>query len=199
MKAKALALIALPVFVYLAARFYVHAQVAFAVDAANVRLEPTLSLDYERVVSDLDGRIALVGVTLQLADRSDQIRIDELSVQLPSLRYFLELEQRLAREEFPERLSLRVKNLAMSTDGEFARRWEATMDPAARSGALANCVTRVGLPTQMHLLDYAELRGSFELGYEFDRTLGELVVSGSGQHDGGGGVRRRAGVAGGTV
>ena len=55
-------------------------------------------------------------------------------------------------------------------------------DPDARLKALANCVTRTGLPTQMHLLNYQEIRGSVELGYRFDAVDGELVVYGAGGH-----------------
>lgn len=182
MKAKALALIALPVFVYLAARFYVHAQVAFAVDALNVQLERAVSLNYEGVTSGLDGRIGLLGVTLQAVDGSDEIRIGELSVKLPSLRYFLELDQRVSRGEYPHELSLAVRNLSFSTQGELARRWEASMDPDAHRDALANCVTRSSLLTRMHLLDYAEIRGNFELGYRFEDRAQELIVYGAGDH-----------------
>lgn len=183
MKTKALALLALPVFVFLAARFYVHAQVAFAVDALNTQLERTLSLDYERVTSDLDGRIGLLGVTLRPADGSDEIRIGELSIKLPSLRYFLELDARVARGEYPHELSLALRDVAFSTQGELARRWEASMDPDARRNALTNCVTRSSLPTQLHLLDYSEIRGSFQLGYRFDGGAQELIVYGAGDHD----------------
>lgn len=183
MKIKVLALIALPAFVCLVARFYVHAQVAFAVDALNSQFERTLTLDYERVTSDLDGRIGLLGVTLQPVDGSDGLRIGELSVKLPSLRYFLELDARVARGEYPHELSLAFRDLAISTQGELARRWEASMDPDARRNALANCVTRSSLPTQMHLLDYPEIRGNFELGYRFDGAARELIVHGAGDHD----------------
>ena len=55
-------------------------------------------------------------------------------------------------------------------------------DPEARPRALANCVTRSALPTQLHLLEYEQIRGSLELGYRFDRQARELIVHGSGGH-----------------
>ncbi len=185
MKGKLLLLFALPLVACLAVQMFVHNRVSDVLGRVSERLGPVALVSYSAVTAGLDGRIGLRGVVIAPRALRDEIRIAELSVKLPDLWYLMSLQQRLERQQYPEELSVSVSDLAFSTRGELARRWEASMfseNPTLRDQALTSCVGRSALPTQMHLLDYDEIRANVELGYRFDPDNGEVVVFGNGGH-----------------
>lgn len=188
MRRNLLLLLALPIVGYLAVKLYIQIQVDGAVETLINRAEPVAAITYGRVTSGIDGRVGLSGVVIRPAGTKDQIRIDEVSIKVPDLLYLLMLEDRMRSLEPPQSLSLKVHDVAVSTRGEMVRAWEAAMfehDPLAREQALDNCVTRVNLPTQLHLLDYDEIRGSFEIGYYYDAQRANLMLHGAAGHIGG--------------
>ena len=167
-------------------KLVVHAQLLHAANVVAMQLQGSLTLEYQRVTSELDGRVGLFGVTLKPHGLSDEIRIGELSVKFPSLLYFLRLDEHAQRKEYPHALSVRMRDVAFSTRGELAQNWEALMflnAPDARPAALANCVAHTSLPTRLRLLDYAEIRGNFDLGYQFDPQNHQLFVRAVGGHE----------------
>lgn len=187
MKRNILLLLAAPVVGFLAVKLYIHVQVGNTVDAIIAQSRPAADISYGRVTSGVDGRVGLSDVVIRPSGVNDQIRIGEISIKLPSLMYLLRLEDRVNSQELPESLSIKVHDVAVSTRGELAKSWEAAMfegDRTGRERAFDNCVTRVNLPTQMYLLKYDEIRGSFEVGYYYDES-GSLVLHGrAGQIDG---------------
>ncbi|MCZ6710065.1 MAG: hypothetical protein O7B25_06870 [Gammaproteobacteria bacterium] len=182
MKGKILLLLALPVIGYVGAKLYLHIQVGKTIDSIVAQVAPFADVSYESVTSTFDGRIGVSNVKIRPRFIDDEVRIQEVSFKLPSMKYLLDLETRVQNQDPPEELSIRVHNVAVSTRGNLVQAWEDQMfadDSQARLTALDNCVTRSNLPTQMYLLDYEEIRGSFEVGYYYDSNRGHFVVHGT--------------------
>ena len=182
MKGKILLLLALPVIGYVGAKLYLHIQVGNTIDSMVAQVAPFADVSYESVTSTFDGRIGVSNVKIRPRFIDDEVRIQEVSFKLPSMKYLLDLETRVQNQDPPEELSVRVQNVAVSTRGNLVAAWEDRMfadDAQARLSAFDNCVTRSNLPTQMYLLDYDEIRGSFEVGYYYDSGRGHFVVHGT--------------------
>jgi hypothetical protein len=185
MKGKVLILVAVPLVAFLAVKVHVHLQVRNTMDLLIAQMTPVALVSYGGITSSVDGRIGIQDVTVRPVGLKDEVRIGEVSIKLPSLGYVLQMEDRVRGQELPEALSVKVHDLAVSTRGELVSAWEAGMfhaDPAGRERAFQSCVSRTKLPTQMHLLGYQELRGSFEAGYYYDRDAGTLVMHGKVGH-----------------
>ncbi|MDH3640634.1 MAG: hypothetical protein OES38_00950 [Gammaproteobacteria bacterium] len=182
MKGKILLLCALPVIGYVGVKLYLHIQVGKTVDAMVAQVTPYADVSYESVTSTFDGRIGVSNVKIRPRMVDDEIRIREVSFKLPSMMYLLELEKRVQNQDPPDELSVKVHDVALSTRGKLIEAWEDQMfadDSAGRLAAFDNCVTRTNLPTQMYLLNYDEIRGSFEVGYYYDHERGHFVVHGT--------------------
>jgi len=182
MKGKLLLLLALPAMVYGGAKLYLHAQVGKTLDSVVAQMSPYADVSYASVSSTFDGRIGVGNVRIRPRFIDDEVRIEEVSFKLPSMMYLLDLETRVRQQNPPTELSMRVTDVALSTHGKLVQAWEARMfadDPESRVAALGNCVTRTRLPSQMYLLDYDEIRGSFEVGYYYDLERGHFVVHGT--------------------
>lgn len=182
MKGKILLLLALPVIGYLGVKLYLHIQVGKTVDAVVAQMSPYADVSYESVTSTFDGRIGVSNIKIRPRFIDDEIRIQEVSFKLPSMKYLLDLETRVQNQDPPEALSVRVHNIAVSTRGKLVQAWEDQMfsdDSPGRLAAFENCVTRTNLPSQMYLLDYDEIRGSFEVGYYYDLDRSHFVVHGT--------------------
>ena len=182
MKGKILLLLALPVIGYVGVKLYLHIQVGKTVDAIVAQMSPYADISYESVTSTFDGRIGVSNVRIRPRAVDDEVRIEEVSFKLPSMMYLLDLESRVQNQNPPEELSVKVHDVALSTRGKLVQAWEDQMfaeDSAGRLAAFENCVTRTNLPTQMYLLEYDEIRGSFEVGYYYDLERGHFVVHGT--------------------
>ena len=182
MKGKLLLLLALPVIGYVGMKLYLHIQVAQTVDTIVAQISPYADVTYQDVTSTFDGRIGVTGVKIRPLFIDDEVRIQEVSFKLPSMFYLLDLESRLANQDPPREFSVAVNDVAVSTRGKLAQAWEEQMfaeDSEGRLAAFDNCVTRTNLPTQMYLLDYDEIRGSFEVGYYYDDARSQFVVHGT--------------------
>ena len=182
MKGKILLLCALPVIGYVGVKLYLHVQVGKTVDAIVAQMSPYADVTYESVTSTFDGRIGVSDVRIRPRHIDDEVRIQEVSFKLPSMKYLLDLENRLQNQDPPQELSMKVRDVAVSTRGKLVEAWEDTMfadDSAGRLASFGNCVTRTNLPTQMYLLEYDEIRGSFEVGYYYDLDQGHFVIHGS--------------------
>lgn len=182
MKGKILLLLALPVIGYAGVKMYLHLQVGKTVDAIVAQMSPYADVSYESVTSTFDGRIGVSNVRIRPRYIDDEVRIQEVSFKLPSMMYLLDLEDRVKNQDPPEELSIKVHDIALSTRGKLIESWEDSMfaeDSEGRLAAFDNCVTRTNLPTQMYLLDYDEVRGSFEVGYYYDLQRGHFVVHGT--------------------
>jgi hypothetical protein len=182
MKGKILLLLALPVLGYVGVKMYLHIQVGHTVDALVTQVSPFAEVTYESVTSTFDGRIGISNVKIRPHMIEDEVRIQEVSFKLPSMKYLLDLERRIQNQDPPEELSVKVHDVSVSTHGKLVQAWEEQMfsdNPDGRKAAFENCVTRTNLPTQMYLLDYDEFRGSFEVGYRYDLDRGHFVVHGT--------------------
>jgi hypothetical protein len=182
MKGKILLLCALPVIGYVGVKLYLHIHVGKTVDAMVAQMSPYADVSYESVTSTFDGRIGVSNVKIRPRFVDDEVRIEEVSFKLPSMMYLLELESRVQNQDPPEELSMKVHGVALSTRGKLVEAWEDSMfedDSEGRLAAFENCVTRTNLPTQMYLLNYDEIRGSFEVGYYYDLERGHFVVHGT--------------------
>lgn len=182
MKGKILLLCALPVIAYVGVKLYLHIQVGKTVDAIVAQMSPYADVSYETVTSTFDGRIGVSNVRIRPRQIDDEVRIQEVSFKLPSMMYLLDLENRVRNQDPPEELSVKVHGVAFSTRGKLVQAWEDAMfadDTQGRLAAFENCVTRTNLPTQMYLLDYDEIRGSFEVGYYYDFEHSHFVVHGT--------------------
>lgn len=187
MKGKLLVLLALPAIGYAGVTLYLHVQVGKTIDAIVAQMSPYADVSYESVTSTFDGRVGVRGVRIRPLAVNDEVRIKEVSFKLPSMMYVLDLQNRVQQQDPPMELSVRVTDLAVSTRGRLVQAWEDQMfaeDPEARLVALDNCVTRTNLPSQMYLLDYDEIRGSFEVGYYYDLERGHFVVHGTAGQNG---------------
>lgn len=182
MKGKILLLLALPVIGYVGVKLYLHIQVGKTVDTIVAQMSPYADVSYESVTSTFDGRIGVNNVRIRPHTVDDEVRIQEVSFKLPSMMYLLDLESRVQNQDPPAELSVKVHDVALSTRGKLVQAWEEQMfveDSAGRLAAFDNCVSRTNLPTQMYLLEYDEIRGSFEVGYYYDLERGHFVVHGT--------------------
>lgn len=188
MKGTILLLVAAPIIAFLAIKVYIHLQVSSTVDLLIARMEPAAVVSYGGVTSSIDGRIGISDVTIRPLSVRDEVRIGEISIKLPGMMYLLQMEDRVRSQQPPDALSVKVHDVGVSTRGDLAKAWESAMfegDPDGRERAFESCVTRTQLPTQMYLLDYDEIRGSFEVGYDYDHEQRTFVVHGTaGQIDG---------------
>jgi len=182
MKGKILLLCALPVIGYVGVKLYLHIQVGKTVDTMVAQMSPYADVSYESVTSTFDGRIGVSDVKIRPRMVDDEIRIREVSFKLPSMMYLLDLDNRVQNQDPPDELSVKVHDVALSTRGKLIEAWEDQMfadDSEGRLAAFDNCVSRTNLPTQMYLLNYDEIRGSFEVGYYYDHQRGNFVVHGT--------------------
>ncbi|GGO78586.1 hypothetical protein GCM10011348_10850 [Marinobacterium nitratireducens] len=139
---KGLGVLLVPVAVAGGAYGYYWYQVKTSVDQLAESMAPFARLSYDRVVAGLDGTAGVSGVRLVPGGSNDAISIGSVLFHAPDPLFYLNAEERLRQEAWPEQLSLELKGLQLDLGADYLVQWEQMAEALeAQSGLPAEAGT----------------------------------------------------------
>lgn len=161
---------------YFGAKFYLHYRVSSGLDDALVMAAPIADIQYRGVSSTMSGKLSIVGITARMADFSDPLYIDKLSLITPGFFYLLKLDE-LGQSgtdfELPDSLGFSVEGVRASSSADYVRRFFSM--GLEQSGAVdaeeaaAVCAGKYGLaPETLQQLGYDDLVMGLRIAYRQD-------------------------------
>lgn len=121
---KGLGILLVPAAVAGGAYGYYWYQVKTNVDRLAESMAPFARLSYDRVVAGLDGSAGISGVQLVPAGSRDAISIESVLFRAPDPLFYINAEQRLREEPWPEQLSFDIQGLQLDLGADYLTQWE---------------------------------------------------------------------------
>ena len=148
---------------YGGAKWYLHNEVAEAMDMAVLMAGPFATIEYDGVASTMSGELTIEGVRVKPANFNDSLYIDRIGIDTPSFLSLVDMSDflNLRSNSIPEYFGFIVEGLTIPVNADYyeklyrfsqqAQGYEVTDDPAAM------CTGRYGFsPDVLSDLGYRE-------------------------------------------
>jgi len=106
---------------YGGAKLYLHNEVSEAMDMAVLMMAPYADVDYDGVGSTLSGELTVDGVRVRIDGYRDDIHIDRIGIDTPSIFALLELSDlaTMQSDSMPEYFGFLIEGLRIPADADY--------------------------------------------------------------------------------
>jgi hypothetical protein len=112
---------------YFGSKLYIQHKVANDLDSVLVQIKPFADVTYDSVTASLNGELSVVGVTIDLPQFKDPVKLDAITLETPGFFFLLGLRGDGGYQdfEFPERLGVALEGLRAPLDADYLEKFEA--------------------------------------------------------------------------
>jgi hypothetical protein len=177
----AILLIVLALIGAVGAHWYLQNKVENLVEEIVNELYPVAIISYEDTYTSLlDSSIGVEQLTINPRAVRDEIKIERIVFQAPSIGFLMDAEEELENGNIPEKMRISFKGVTLSTEGSMARSIdkEATAPSLGARDNAYGCadVEQFGF-SELAEMGYDQMSIDLKLSYEYKTPAGELNVS----------------------
>jgi hypothetical protein len=151
------------------------------VEGIITELYPIAVISYEDTyTSILNNSIGVEKLTINPRAVRDEIKIDRIVFQAPSIQFLMDAEKELENGDIPEKMRITLENVAISTEGKIASSIDKdSTEPGlgARDTAYACADVKQFGFSEMAEMGYDQLNIDLDFSYEYNPSVGNLNVS----------------------
>jgi hypothetical protein len=163
------------------AHWYLQHKVENLVEETIKELYPVAVISYEDTYSSLlDSSIGVERLTINPRAVRDEIKIERIVFQAPSIRFLLDAEKELENGDIPEKMRISFENVTLSTEGNIARsisRNSSSPGLGARDTAYGCAAVKQFGFSELAEMGYEQISIDLNLSYEYNPSIGNLNVS----------------------
>ncbi len=106
---------------YFGSKWYMHNEVSKGMDMAILMMSPYAKVDYDGVDSTLTGELTIEGLRVRVNGYSDDLYIDSLGIDTPSIFSLMELGEvvQMQSRDFPEYFGFMINGLQVPVDADY--------------------------------------------------------------------------------
>jgi len=175
---------------YGGAKWYLHNEVAEAMDMAVVMAGPFATIEYDGVASTMTGELTIEGVRIKPANFNDSVYIDRIGIDTPSFLSLVDISNfaNLRSNSIPEYFGFIVEGLTLPVNADYYRELykfsleaqghEISGDPAAlctgRYGFSPDVLADLGYHEQVFSMSMTARNDEGQYSFEINSSIEDM-------------------------